>query len=197
MAAAGDPAVPVLARLYADPQTPERTRVLDALETVGEPAATGFFSDLAGKSGAALEHRVRAAMVLFDRRDKLDKGQVRRAAELLAEKETNLVAVALQILLDAGGPEYLGRITPLAKLGDDVVRHFAIANLARFGGPEHEGELIGALSEPNGATVRLALEALARVGTRKALPSVRPLTQDPKYKRYAQAAVEAIETRPQ
>jgi len=195
-ASVGDPAVPMLTRLFADPRTPERSKVLDALATIEGPATNTFFSGVAGSSGAATEDRVRAATVLFDRRDKLDQGQVQKVAELLGEKETNLVAVALQILLDAGKPEYLSRIAPLARSGDDVVRHFALANLARFGGPEHEDSFVQALSSSAGATVRLALEALARVGTRRSLPAIRPLAQDLKYKRYAQAAVEAIEARP-
>lgn len=195
-ASVGDAAVPVLGRLAAERQNPERQKILEALETMDCPAATAFFADLATNTGAAAEDRLRATMVLFDRRQKLDRSQVQSAASLLEDKDANLVGVALQILLDAGGPEYSGRIVSLAKREEEVIRHFAIANLARHGRPEHEDALAAALSGANGATIRLALEGLARVGSRKSLPTIQGLTQDMKYKRFAQAAIEAIQARP-
>lgn len=192
---AGEKAAPLLVELANDPSVAERQRVLDALEELDCPESTIFFSRLAADAGAPAEERLQAAMALYDRRERISADQIRGVAGLLGAEDPNLAAVALQVLLEKGGPEYLGRIAPLARDPNKVLRHFALANLVRHGGPEFEPVFVEALGDDNGANVRLALEALGRSGTPASLPAIRPLLEDRKLRRYAEAAVEAIESR--
>jgi HEAT repeat protein len=194
-AAVGDPAVATLTELLdgADPRL--ANRVLETLEDMPGPAATNFFAALATRSAALPEHRERAATALFDRRETLTQPQIAQVAELLDCGDPNLTAVALQILLERGGPEYLAGVVPLVHHDNKVVRHFSLSNLRQHGGVEYEAVFVGALNDANGANVRLALEALAESGSSTALPAIRVFANDRKYRRYAQAAVEAIEAR--
>jgi len=195
-ASAGPEAVPLLRTLYGTPEFPDKDRVLDALECIPGPATAEFFVALALDRAAPPEHRVRGASAAFDRRSELSPEQMGKVSALLAEADPNLVAVALQVLEEGPGALHLDRIAPLASHENPVVRHFALVNLAHFGGAGQEPVFLSALSDPNGANVRLALEALGRVGTRAALAAIRPLAQDIRLRRYAEAAIEAIEARP-
>ncbi len=172
-----------------------RNRLLAVLEELDCAESTRFFVDLASDRSAPPADRVRAAMVLFDRRQDLDAGQVRAVADLLDERDPNLQAVALQILLDRGGARYLPRIVPLTGHENPVVRHFALANLARFGDTAYEEVFIRALSDRKGSTVRLAVEALGRIGSERAIPALEEVAQKRKYRRFARAAIEAIRGR--
>lgn len=192
-------AVPALTALWADPEVPaaEKGRILDVLERLDCPATTRFFLDLAADPKAPADDRARAAMVVYDRRGALTADQVRAVADWLGEADPNLPAVALQLLLERGGPEFLPRIAPLADHPNEVVRHFALQNLAAHGGPEYEPAFLKALQDPKAANVRLALETLARIGTPRAVPALEPFLQERKYRRYAQAALDAIRERGQ
>ncbi len=191
----GAPAVPTLVALFADPGAGDRERVMDALAGVDAPASTAFLAELALARSADPGFRERAAMVLYDRRGSLSPNQIQAAAALVGEADPNLAAVGLQLQLEVGGGAQLGRIAPLARHDNPVVRHFALANLVRYGGPEQEPALVGALTDANGANVRLALEGLARVGTPATLETLRRLAEDRLLRRYAQAAIEGIEAR--
>ncbi len=193
----GEEAVGGLAALYrkGDLGPESRGRVLGALEQLNCARSTRFFSELASDRTAPPADRVRAAMVLFDRRQDLDAGQVRAVAELLDEPDPNLQAVGLQVLLDRGGAAYLPRIVPLTGHENPVVRHFALANLARFGDASYEDVFIRALSDPKGSTVRLAVETLGRIGSERAIPALERVAQKRKYRRFARAAIEAIRER--
>ncbi len=195
--ALGPAAVPWLGALLGDPSVSNQEHILEALEQVECARCTALFVDLAlsSKGSTPVETRVRAASVLYDRRGELEKGQVGRLGALLQESDPNLLAIGLQIALEADGEAPLPKVLPLARHENAVVRHFAIANLARYGGAAHERVLIEALSDANGANVRLALEALEQLGTDEALPALRPLLEDRKLRRFAQAAIEAIEGR--
>ncbi|WP_025321267.1 HEAT repeat domain-containing protein [Deferrisoma camini] len=193
----GAEAVPDLAALWADPEVapPEKGRILEVLERLDCRASTRFFLSLATDPGAAAGDRVRAVMVLFDRRGRLGAGDVRAVAGLLDEPDPNLKAVALQILLDRGGPEFLAQIAPLAEHPNPVVRHFALQNLAAHGGPEHEAVFVRALQDPKATNVRLAMETLGRIGSPAAIRALEPFLGQRKYRRYAQAAIDAIRER--
>ncbi len=172
-----------------------RNRILGVLEKLDCVESTRFFADLASDRTAPPQDRVRAVMVLFDRRNSLDPRQVRSVAGLLDERDPNLQAVALQILLDRGGPGYVPRVVPLTGHENPVVRHFALANLARFGDASHEDVFIRALSDRKGSTVRLAVETLGRIGSERAIPALERVAQERKYRRFARAAIEAIRER--
>ena len=193
----GERAVPVLTALFGDPGVaPEdRRRVLAALKGMDCPATTAFFVTLATDPAARVGDRLQAAMVLYERRGELTGEQVAAVGELLGDGDLNLRAVALQVLLDRGGPRYLPRIAPLADHENPVLRHFALANLARYGGPEYEAVFVRALSDPKGTNVRLALETLGRLGTGRCLGALEKMTRSRKYRRFARQAIEEIRAR--
>ncbi len=194
---AGGPAVPALGRVFQGADEEARGHAFDALESVVGPEATGFFVRLAADAASPEALRVRAASVLYDRRDSLTPSDLDRVAGWLDASDPDLLAVALQILLEERPTGAAPRVLALADHENAVVRHFAIANLAASGGVECEGVFVRALTDANGANVRLALDALGRVGTAKAVPAIRPLQEDRKLKRFATAAIEAIEQRGQ
>ncbi len=197
LASIGPDAFPALAALFRNPTVPdpERERILDAVATLPGDAPTGLLVDAALDPALPTTVRVRAASAVYDRASDLTGSQVSRTAELLADPDPNLVGVTLQVLLERGGAPFLDRIAPLASHPNPVIRHFALRNLARYGGPEHEPAFIRALTDPKGVNVRLALETLERIGTEKALPALAPLAEQRKFRRYATAAMEAIEAR--
>ena len=189
--------IPVLVALFGDPEVApaDRRRVLTALKGMDCPATTAFFVTLATDPGARAEDRVQAALVLYERREELTDEQVAAVAELLGAEDLNLRAVALQVLLDRGGPRYLPRIAPLADHENPVLRHFALANLARYGGSEYEAVFVRALSDPKGTNVRLAIETLGRLGTARCLGALEKMTEKRKYRRFARQAIEEIRAR--
>ncbi len=197
LASCGPDAFPALAALFRDPTVPgpERERILDAVATLPGDAPTDLLVDAALEPALPAALRVRAASAVYDRSSDLTGSQVTRTADLLADPDPNLVGVALQVLLERGGPPLLDRVAPLASHPNPVIRHFALRNLARYGGPEHEPAFIRALTDPKGVNIRLALETLERIGTEKALPALAPLAEQRKFRRYATAAMEAIEAR--
>ena len=195
VARVGPEAVAPLADLHAAADPDLGKRIFAALEQMEGSAATEFFAQLAGRAATSAAERVQAAVVLFDRRDTLTERQVDRVAQLLDREDPNLSAVVLQILSERGAAEYLPRVAPLVRHDNKVVRHFSLTNLRRYGGARYETTFIEALGDANGANVRLALAALAESGTLQALPAVRALAEQRKYRRYALAAVESIEAR--
>ncbi len=197
LSACGPGAFPALAALFRDPTVPgpERGRVLDAVAALPGDAPADLLVDAASDPALPAAVRVRAVSAVYDRRGELSEPQVARTAGLLADPDPNLVGVALQVLLDRGGAPFLDQVAPLANHPNPVVRHFALRNLARYGGPEHEAAFIRALSDPKGVNVRLAMETLERIGTERALPALAPLARQRKFRRYATAAMEAIEAR--
>jgi len=194
-AAVGDPAAAALAEWYRIGDERLAAQVLDTLEGMECAASTDFFIALALAPGAAPADRVRAATILFDRREALGAGQVEALGKLLDATDPNLLAVGLQLLLERGGPDHLARVVPLVGHANKVVRHFALANLRSHGDATYEASFIAALADDNGANVRLALEALGEVGSARALAAIHTLEEDRMYRRYAQAAAEAIEAR--
>ncbi len=189
--------IPVLVALFGDPEVApaDRRRVLAALKAMDCDATTAFFVTLATDPDARTEDRVQAALTLYERRDELTDEQVAAVADLLEAEDLNLRAVALQVLLDRGGARYLPRIAPLADHENPVLRHFALANLARYGGPEYEAVFVRALSDPKGTNVRLALETLGRLGTGRCIGALEKMTENRKYRRFARQAIEEIRAR--
>jgi HEAT repeat protein len=195
---AGCASVPLIAGLLSAAQEEQRALLLGILETQPCGPATDLLVEQALCRTCPSPARTRATQALFERRQDLSTAQTQHVGDLLTDSDPDLTALALQILLDTGGTaatSNLGRIAALASHENQVVRHFALANLGTYGGPEQESVLVRALSDPNGSNIRLALEGLARFGSAAALPAIRPLAEDRLYRRAAEAAVEAIEGR--
>ncbi|MBI5018055.1 MAG: HEAT repeat domain-containing protein [Deltaproteobacteria bacterium] len=192
---AGCASVPLLAGLLPEASEERRERLLDVLEAQPCASATDVLVEQATCRECPAPSRIRATQALFERRADLSRAQAGPIEGLLSEEAPDLVALALQILLDSAGTRNLGRIEALAFHDNQVVRHFALANLGKYGSARQEPVLIKALSDANGSNIRLALEGLARFGSTAALPAIRPLAEDRLYRRAAEAAVEAIEAR--
>lgn len=192
---AGCGAVPLLAGFLRAAGEAGQELTLGLLEAQSCPQATEALLGHALCATCPAPGRVKATQALFDRRSALTVAQAGQVARLLGEEDADLLALALQVLLDAPGAPPLGRLDTLAFHPNQVVRHFALACLGRFGGNAQEATLVRALADANGSNVRLALEGLARFGTAAALPAIRPLAEDRLYRRAAEGAIEAIEGR--